>query len=83
MIEELPLITKIKSEIVDPLISFLFVFGLVIFLYGVWEMIRGGESNEARAQGKQHIIWGIIGMFIMISFWGISNLICGTIGASC
>lgn len=83
MIEELPLITKIKREIVDPLISFLFVFGLVIFLYGVWEMIRGGESNEARAQGKQHIIWGIIGMFIMISFWGISNLICGTIGASC
>lgn len=76
---ELPLITKIKSEIVDPVISFLFILGLLYFLYGVYELVRGAESEEARATGRQHIMWGVIGMFIMISFWGIMNLICRTI----
>lgn len=80
---ELPLIAKIKSEIVDPLISFLFILGLLFFLYGVYELVRGAESEEARATGRQHIMWGVIGMFIMISFWGIMNLICRTIAAAC
>ncbi|MBI2097651.1 MAG: hypothetical protein HYT46_01825 [Candidatus Vogelbacteria bacterium] len=75
----IPLIAKIKSEIVDPLISFLFVLGFLYFLYGVWELVRGSESEEARATGRQHILWGVVGMFIMISFWGIMNLICRTI----
>ncbi len=80
---EIQLITKIKSEIVDPLISFLFILGLLFFLYGVWELVRGAESEEARATGRQHIMWGVIGMFIMISFYGIMNIICRTIGAAC
>lgn len=77
------LIAKIKSEIVDPVISFLFILGLLYFLYGVYELVRGAESEEARATGRQHILWGVVGMFIMISFWGIMNLICRTIEASC
>ncbi len=80
---EIPLIGNIKSEIIDPLIWFLFVLGLLYFFYGVWELVRGAESEEARATGRQHIMWGVIGMFIMISFWGIMNLICGTIDAAC
>lgn len=80
---DIPLITKIKSEIIDPLIWFLFVLGFIFFLYGVFELVRGSESEEARATGRQHILWGLIGMFIMISFWGIMRLICGTIGADC
>ena len=80
---ELPLITNIKREIVDPLIAFIFVLGLLFFLYGVYELVRGAESEEARAAGRQHILWGVVGMFIMLSFWGIMHLICGTIGAAC
>lgn len=77
---ELPLVTKIKSEIIDPLITLIFVLGLLFFLYGVWEMVRGADSEEARATGRTHILWGVIGMFIMISFWGIMRVICGTFG---
>ncbi len=82
-VPEIPLITNINREIVDPLISFLFVFGLIVFLYGVYELVMGAESEEARATGRQHILWGVVGMFIMISFWGIARLICVTIGANC
>jgi len=80
---EIPLIGKIKSEIIDPLIWFVFFLGFLYFLYGVYEMVRNADDETARAAGRQHILYGVIGMFIMISFWGIMNLICGTIGADC
>lgn len=75
----MPLIGKIKIEIIDPLILFLFVLGFLYFLYGVYELVSAAENEEARAKGRQHIIWGLIGLFIMISFWGIMNVICRTI----
>lgn len=80
----IPLLENIKKAIVDPIIYFLFALALLYFLYGVLELIRNAESDEARKVGQQHILWGVIGMFIMVSFWGIMHLICNTIlGAGC
>jgi len=77
---ELPLVTSIKDKIVDPIIYFLFALALLYFLYGVLEIIRNADSDEARKTGQQHVFWGVIGMTIMISFWGIMHLICRTFG---
>ncbi|MEK7621927.1 MAG: hypothetical protein AAB415_01995 [Patescibacteria group bacterium] len=76
----MPLLDKIKTAIVDPIIYFLFALALLYFLYGVYEMIRNAESEEARKTGQQHVLWGVVGMFIMISFYGIMHLICKTFG---
>ena len=80
----IPLLEKIKTAIVDPIIYFLFALALVYFLYGVLELIRNADSEEARKIGQQHVLWGVIGMFIMVSFYGIMHVICNTIpGAGC
>lgn len=52
---------------------FLFVYGLVEFL---WKLNEGGDNKE----GKQHMIWGIVGMFIMVSVYGILSLVTNTFG---
>ena len=75
----IPLLEKIKKAIVDPVIYFLFALALLYFLYGVLEIIRNAESEEARKTGQQHVLWGVVGMFIMISFYGIMHVICNTI----
>ncbi|HEY4476386.1 MAG TPA: hypothetical protein VJB69_00120 [Candidatus Paceibacterota bacterium] len=75
----IPLLENIKTAIVDPIIYFLFALAFIYFLWGVFEMIRNAESEEARKVGQQHILWGVIGMFIMISFYGIMQVICQTI----
>ena len=80
----IPLLEKIKTAIVDPIIYFLFALALVYFLYGVLELIRNADSDEARKTGRQHVLWGVIGMFIMVSFYGIMHVICNTIpGINC
>jgi uncharacterized membrane protein YfcA len=74
------LFSKIKAEILNPIITLLFVLALVYFLWGVFEFIKNAESPEKRAEGGKHILFGLLGMFIMLSAVGIINLLLGTMG---
>ncbi len=79
----IPLLDSISTKIIDPIITLLFAAATVYFLYGVLQMIQNSGNEEARKEGQQHVLWGVIGMFIMVSFYGIMHLICNTISASC
>ena len=70
-----PLLKKIAEQIVNPLITLMFAVAAVFFIYGVTEFIAASDNEEARTKGKQHMIWGVIGIFIMISVWGIMNIL--------
>lgn len=73
-------LVKVNTYIVNPAIKLLFAIAIVMFLIGMIEFISGAENEEKRAKGKQHMLWGIIGMFIMVSAMGIINLITATLG---
>ena len=75
------LVEKIKSVIIQPIISLLFALALVVFLFGVTEYILGATSSEKRITGTKHIAWGLIGMAIMAMAYGILVVIKNTIGA--
>ena len=71
------LLTKITNEILNPIISFLLVLATVIFLWGVIQYVIGSRGDEkALENGKRIMVWGIIGMAIMASAWGIVGMIC-------
>jgi hypothetical protein len=53
------LIGKINKIIINPLIVLVFAIALVVFLYGLYEMLANGESEEERTKGKQHMLWGV------------------------
>lgn len=75
-------INKFVGAIVNPLIVFLFALALVYFLYGVFVFIRGADSEEVRDTGKKHMLWGLVGLFIMVSVYGILSIVIGTVGAT-
>ena len=75
------LVDKLVAQIVNPLIGLAFAVAFVYFCYGVIEFIMNRDKEDKRTAGKQHMIWGIIGMAIMVSVFGIINLIMSTIGA--
>ena len=72
----------IKTELLDPFITFLFVLGTAIFLWGVVEMLANPDNEEARATGRKHMIWGIVGLFIMLSVRAIITVLCNFWGAT-
>ncbi len=75
-----PLITNIVNVIVLPLITLLFVFTVFMFILGVFKLIRSGDDPSARQEGQKHILWGVVGMFIMVCAYGIIRVIANTIG---
>jgi len=53
----------------------LIAVGLVVFLSGVVKYIRSGDNEEGRQNGRSMMIYGIIVLFVMISFWGLTNIL--------
>ena len=51
--------------------------GFVVLL-GILQFIYHAEDEEARKTGRKMIIWGIIGIFIMLSIWGLVRVLTNT-----
>ena len=69
---------KIRTEIVNPIIKLLIAVAVVYFLFGVVKYFIGSRDradSQGAEEGKQHMLWGIIGVAITISAFGIVNLI--------
>lgn len=73
------LLYNIEYFILTPLIYLFFGLALILFLYGVFEFIKNSNDPEERKKGGQHILWGVVGMAIMFSTYGIINLILNTL----
>ena len=71
---------NVDNMIINPLIIFLFALALVYFLYGLIEFIANGANDEKKTTGKSHMIWGIIGLTIMMGVWAILGMVLNTLG---
>ncbi|MFA7315531.1 MAG: hypothetical protein WC059_01860 [Candidatus Paceibacterota bacterium] len=74
------LMKSINRVVINPLILFLFAVAMVYFLYGLAQYFLNPNSEEIRKSSKSHMLWGIIGLFIMVAVFGIMRLILGTVG---
>lgn len=77
----LTFIGKVSTNILNPIIAILFSVALAYFIYGVVAFIWNPDSEEAREKGKRGMLWGVIGMFIMVSVFGIMRFLINSIGA--
>lgn len=75
------LFDPIISNIVYPLIGLMFAVAVVVFAYGVLQLVFKGDDTAARDQAKASILYGVLGMFIMVSAWGIIYFISNTVKA--
>jgi hypothetical protein len=63
------------------LVPVLFAVAFIVFIWGIfYYFIAGGANEEKRDQGKQLAVWGIVALFVMVSVWGLVNVLVGTFG---
>ena len=74
------LIGRIEVLLLNPLIYLSLAAALILFLYGVFEFISNADSEDGRTKGRNHMIYGLIGMFIMVSVFGIMRLLGNSLG---
>ncbi|MFA5651860.1 MAG: hypothetical protein WC933_00655 [Candidatus Paceibacterota bacterium] len=74
------LFKKIIDNVVSPIIYLIAALAVVYFVWGVMKFIGNANDTTKRQEGYQHMIWGIVGLFIMVSVKGIIYLILRVIG---
>jgi len=74
------LIHKFIVFVIDPLALLLFAAGFFLFMFGMVEFLWKMKEGQPSPEGKQHMIFGIVGMFIIVSSGGIINFLAGTFG---
>lgn len=67
-------IQKLAEVILNPTITLLFAVAILFFVWGLVDYIRHSDNESKRKEGAQHMLWGIIGLFIMISASAILQL---------
>ncbi len=60
------------------LVPLLFSMAIVSFLYGVQKYILAGASEDKVKEGRDMMIYGIIGLAVMFSVWGLVRLVLNT-----
>jgi hypothetical protein len=69
----------IISLINNVFVPLVFAAAFIVFIFGVFQyFIAGGADEEKRESGKSLMLWGIIGFFVMVSVWGLVNILRGT-----
>mgnify|MGYP003394320272 CR=1 FL=1 len=71
-------ISNVNTQIINPIIQLLFAVAILYFLYGVFRLFSNADNEEVKTEAKNTMLWGIIGLAIMLGVWGILNLILST-----
>lgn len=71
---------RVNAYIINPLITLLMAAALAYFIWGVALFILNSQDEEARKKGKSMMVWGVIGLFLMVSVFGILSVALGTFG---
>ena len=74
------LMESISRVVINPLIVLLFALAIAFFVYGLSRYLLSPDNEELRKASKSQMLWGIIGMFIMVAVFGIMRLILSTLG---
>ena len=65
----------------DSIIPLMFALAVLYFVWGVVQFVIMGAGEEAkRTQGKQHMIWGIVALAVMLGIWSLVGILGGTFG---
>lgn len=72
---------RVNEYILNPLIILMFVVALLVFFWGLAEFIyKTGNGEGDLEKGKNNMIYGILGMCIMVAVYGIIRVILATFG---
>lgn len=72
--------TQIIRVLNGTVIPVLFAAAVVYFIYGVVKFIMSAGDEDKRKEGKSAMLWGIVGLVVMISIYGLIAFLSSSLG---
>jgi hypothetical protein len=69
-------VVGIIATYLNDAVGLLMGLAVVFFVYYVIKYFI--QPNDQRAEAAQYVMWSLIGFFVILSFWGIVNILMGT-----
>ncbi len=67
------------NEILTAILPFLIALGVVYFVWGVVTYVIASDE-EAKKTGRNRMIYGIIGLVVIVGLWGLVRLVTNSFG---
>lgn len=68
------------SRLVDGALPVVVGLALLAFFWGLMKFIFAAGSEDNKEDGKRIMIYGLIGMFVMVAVWGLVGFIADNVG---
>lgn len=76
----IPFLNRVNQIILNPLILLMFSLALVYFIYGIVKFLSLEAGDKARDEARKSIMWGLVGMVVMFSVYGLIRFVLDTFG---
>lgn len=73
------LLDYVTCTINSSVIPLIFALATVIFIWGVVQYVINSDEEAKKEKGRQFMIWGIIGLAVMISVWSLVGILSNTV----
>jgi hypothetical protein len=67
------------NELINTVIPLIIALGVLYFVFGVVSYVIGADE-EAKKKGRDRIIYGIIGLAVIVGVWGLVGILNRTFG---
>ncbi|MEI8174686.1 MAG: pilin [bacterium] len=67
------------GDLINLVVPILLALGVVYFVWGIISFVIAGDE-EAKKAGRDKIIYGIIGLAVIVAVWGLVGILVNTFG---
>ena len=71
-------VSFVISTFINPFTLILISLSVLYFIYGVSKYISASLSESDKAEAKQMMIWGVVGLFAITAMWGLVKIVQNT-----
>jgi hypothetical protein len=71
-------VVQIFINIISAMVPAVGLLALFFFMWGGFQVLLNSGNEQALAEGKKRLVYGIIALFVMVSVWGILEVLDNT-----
>lgn len=68
----------ILNGIINTLLPIIVALALLYFFWGLAQFVLSAGDEAKRSEARSIMIWGVIVIFVMVSVWGLVNVLVST-----
>src|SRR3989344_3468097 len=79
VVTDIPTLVTAINGVINLVFPVLVGIAVIVIIWAIFQMVLNAGDEEARKAGRTKLLWGIIGIFLMLSVWGLINILINTI----